>query len=88
MFYGLKAINNKRFQLCHQVMFDDKMVCRKIPEWMMKSFERELDKSFFKTKIYQNFIWRCTNCNFNATNAFEFFNHSKTNHFHFWEKLK
>ncbi len=88
MFYGLKALDNKRFKLCHQVMFDDKMVCSKIPEWMVKTFDREMDKSFFKTKIFHDFVWRCTTCNIVASNAYEFFTHAKTKRAHFWEKLK
>ena len=41
LFFGNRCKNSDRYKFCHKFMCDDKMICKKIPDWIIKALSRD-----------------------------------------------
>jgi hypothetical protein len=80
LFFGHRSKNNVRYELCHKYMCDDNMVCKKIPDWILKSLRSNSKFNMLKNNDY--YFW-CKLCQSIAKCPQDFF--SNTNCLcHYW----
>ncbi len=84
LLFGHRVENSSRYQLCHKYMLEDKMVCKKLPDWIIKT----LSRNKFKQLPNKEYFWSCRECQSDAKCAQDLLENQTCPNNHFWVRKR